>query len=76
MTALEACALLVDTVRDLSATRAQLADVEAERKTLREINHAAIEELHVLTRRVQRQDETIVHLHEMLRAQRRQERAA
>jgi chromosome segregation ATPase len=67
MTALEACALLADAVRDLSIARARIADLEGERDTLRELLRAALDELTTLTTRVNRQTETIAHLHDALR---------
>jgi len=76
MTVDDACRLLADHISLLCEARARIADLTAERDQWREIAVVGIDELAQLTKRVERQSATIIRLHEMLRAQRRGERAA
>lgn len=76
MTGDDAARLLAEHVCGLRDTRAELADVTSERDTLRELLSVTLERLATQTARGDRQAQTIVRLHEMLREQRRREEPA
>ena len=67
MTVEDACRLLADQIGLLCEARARIADLTGERDQWREIAVVGIDELAALTRRVERQSETIARLCDELR---------
>jgi len=72
----EACSLLADTLRDLSAERAVHAETAAERERYREIAKVAFDELAITTRRLDRATEANNRLRNELRQHTTREAAA
>jgi hypothetical protein len=64
MTAEEACRLLVEMIRDLTYTRAELKDAHEEATAYRLLAQVAIQHSSELTRAVRRQDGVIARLRE------------
>ena len=71
MTTLEACAVLVATIRQLAVERACGLEFERQRDSYRQISQVALDEIADLTRRLTRQTEIIARLSEELRTLRR-----
>jgi hypothetical protein len=71
VTALEACALLVATIRSLAVERAYSLELEQQRDSYRSVAQVALAELAEQTRRVKSQTATIARLSDELRTLRR-----